>query len=279
MKVFIDAFDEKGVKQWTRELRDCRITADENAKNHASLPRLASVGGGSQKPLDFAPWATPSDYHENWTYKLRASANVSIIQQAKNEGNYVAVVSIGENRPQYWILVHVEDHNFKPGTIIKAGQYICRIAKKSENGGYAAHIHVDAHNKAGVNTRDLVFYKVPVDDWITRLVGIGQIEVQANKDTALYDIDTMKVVENYPKGKIISVRFSLDKKWYLTRYLFVNKIKQGFLISDWGLYTPAPIPSLPTIDPNELARYRKIDELIKKHPWLQTLLDTLSQIV
>lgn len=134
-------------------LKDCRVTASENAASHQNLPN--GVFGGYQSPIDLALWPS-GGYDPSAEYKIYCEdERVDVIQQGTNSGNYVGVR--GKSTGVKVLLVHVNMHNFKPGEVLSEGSTLARIAPKEENGGYAVHLHLDMSDSLGRKTRDLLY--------------------------------------------------------------------------------------------------------------------------
>ena len=154
MRLFVAVFNEKKQKVEEKELKTYRVTGWEDAPSHKNLPRLAVIGG-MQKPLDMALWSV-GKYKEDWNYVLFCKdERVTVVQRGTTQGNYIAVR--GNTTGVYVTFVHVNGHAVNPrGKIISQGEAICKIAPKSENGGFPAHIHIDMV-KGNRVTRELLF--------------------------------------------------------------------------------------------------------------------------
>jgi hypothetical protein len=85
---------------------------------------------------------------------------------------------------------------------------------------------------------------VPVD-WRTEAKKLDKTtEYETSKDTALFEIDTGKIVKEFKKGERLNIDYEY-KGYFLTAWSFDRSIKNGFKVSDMKLYVepiPEPIP-------------------------------------
>jgi hypothetical protein len=113
-----------------RPLSAYRITQDEYGATHLRL----TYGGVLQHPLDFGDQVVG--------YPITLDMDCKVIYQEARYGNYVTVNPIGT--PYHFCFVHTNCHSWPRGTVIHAGEPICRIAPSSQNGGYIPHLHACA---------------------------------------------------------------------------------------------------------------------------------------
>lgn len=120
-----------------KKLKKYPITQDEYGKTSHKNSKYAD--GTPQYPLDFGNMKVG--------YEITLNDDCVLVSQGKSNGNWIIVTPV--HFPKYKIMfVHVDSHfATKIGTLRKAGKYICKIASKENNGGFAVHLHVSSRKK------------------------------------------------------------------------------------------------------------------------------------